>query len=145
VSVEPSTVLLIQVRRESYVEIDAIDDVNQNTGRDVLTEDLRHMCLYHELGPEYWWRYITQFDTFCLTNGNLQECAEHTLLSIGVDVTVINNCITNSYDHPNPDVCTKNKYFEKEFQTAQEELPYLYPSVMINKFMYRVNRLIFKS
>jgi hypothetical protein len=103
-------------------------------------EDLRQLCLFHEFSPASWWTYVMNYDTFCLTDGSMEECSKHSLLSIGIDWNVLTSCVKRSFDEFNLDTCTTNSLLESQFTLLQQDGLLIFPSASINNYTIRVGR-----
>lgn len=139
VSVEENTVLLIQV---SYLDLPIFtnpDDNRDNTGADVLKEDLRQKCVLKLYNQQTWWKYVTHYDDFCLTGGKMQSCSEKILNSMKISVDAVNKCVEDSFDTRKSDNCKSNRLFDEEEKAMDKDGVFLFPSIIINGFAYRVN------
>mmetsp|Transcript_9922 Transcript_9922/g.8452 ORF Transcript_9922/g.8452 Transcript_9922/m.8452 type:complete len:222 (-) Transcript_9922:71-736(-) len=124
----------------TYCTIDPDGDEMPNTGRDVLLEDLRQMCIWKKFGPIFWWRYILNYDSFCMINGNIRQCSEDALKGSDIPVQDIDDCVENSFAGPsNYQSCHRNKYLEEESFEVQLKGVFLFPGVTVNDFTYRGN------
>ena len=68
----------------------------------------------------------------------MHDCAMHGLTDLHMDKDDIQSCIDASFDNKDPALCTKNKYFEREEKAMETDGVFLFPSVIINGFTYRV-------
>jgi len=115
-----------------------------NTGADVVQEDLRQLCLYKEYGISYWWKYVLDFEVGCLYGQSLLECSAKLLQSMKVSQSVIDRCVVNSYRSSNgqeagPNNCDSNILLDQEQDAMTKDGVFMFPSVIINGFMYRGN------
>jgi len=137
VSVEEDIVPLIQVFL-LFKKIYSQDGDNPNNGANVLIEDLRQMCILHEISPEAWWGYMQNYDDFCLTDGDMDRCSQQIMLTIGVTADEVNACVQRSFDVYDLKKCTRNKFLEAEEQAMIGDNVYIFPDVVINNFTFRV-------
>lgn len=115
------------------------DGDNPNNGANVLIEDLRQMCILHEISPEAWWGYMQNYDDFCLTDGDMDRCSQQIMLTIGVTADEVNACVQRSFDVYDLKKCTRNKFLEAEEQAMIGDNVYIFPDVVINNFTFRGN------
>lgn len=75
------------------------DGVGPKTGRDVVIEDLRQLCIHKltEGAKDYkaWFRYMSHYDPLC---ENVDECIQNTIKLSGLDEKKINKCMDDSFD-----------------------------------------------
>ena len=65
-------------------------------GRDVVLEVVRQLCI-HQAGPQYWWRYIRQFQKTCFQQTtNLTLCSQEQVDRMGIPD--IEGCVSKSFD-----------------------------------------------
>jgi len=109
-------------------------------GSDVVIENLRQRCIF-QVGnysyPEKWWDYVSAWQTKCGNNGSTwtQECSDSILKNLGVDSSLVSNCIDNSggtTSGPNP-------LLEMETASLAQYGVFALPTVLINSRIYRGN------
>jgi len=115
------------------------DDNRDNTGADVLQEDLRQRCIYKLYNQQTWWKYVTQYDDYCLTGGRMQDCGANILNSMKVSVDAVNKCVQDSFDTRDIKTCRSNRFLDEEEKAMDKDGVFLFPSVIINGFAYRGN------
>jgi len=115
------------------------DEHRDNTGKDVLLEDLRQKCIIKLYNVDTWWKYVTHYDDFCLTGGRMQSCSENALSSMKINPDTIDKCVKDSFDTKNADTCNSNKFFDEEEKAMEKDGVFIFPSVIINGFAYRGN------
>lgn len=106
-------------------------------GSQVLLEDLRQLCLFNH-NQDAWWAYFASFNKSCLNTAYLQQCSHEAIKNIGVSVSTINDCVTDSFG--GGDIAkAENKIFAKESEAMKANMIRLWPTLLINKQMYRGN------
>lgn len=115
------------------------DGLKDNTGADVLLEDLRQVCILNSVSEEAWWTYMTHFDTFCLEDGELEKCSDIAMAGAGISKAMVNDCVKNLFDSRNPEKCKTNKYLDEQEALMREEAVYIFPDVTIQNFAFRGN------
>ena len=136
--VEEFTVLLIQVQSRNFILFKKEDAEKKNTGKSVILEDLRQMCVLKKYSKDTWEKYMSNYDSFCITDMDMDACGNTMLALISIDPEVIDQCVKKSFDIPDYNKCTKNTYLDQEQQLAAEEGVYMFPSLSINGAFYRV-------
>jgi len=112
----------------------------ENTGADVVQEDLRQLCLYNEYGIKSWWQYVLSFEVDCIFGQDLKQCSDNLMKSLRVDQSVIDRCVARSYvGGSGPKDCKSNSLLDREQETMIKDGVFMFPSVIINGFMYRGN------
>jgi len=86
-----------------------------------------------------WWQYLSKYDSFCITAGDMNICGRNSLLDLGLDYQVIQRCVNQTFDTSDPTNCKKNKMLDEEETAMQKDDVTFYPSVSINGFSYRVS------
>lgn len=110
-------------------------------GKDVVTENLRQLCVYKVANdsnkPWVWWDYVTDFHIRCPMNEKKynQECAEKVISSLGISVDKVRDCMGN------PDAESNNPLLKSEQdaqvgQGARGDVTIL-PTLIINNRQYR--------
>jgi len=110
-----------------------------NNGRDVLYEDLRQMCIISEYGIDAWWSYIQAYEEACLQGHDMKACSEDVLNGLRMGSTDIDFCVKRSFDNPDPNKCTYNRFLDAEALAMEKDGVLIFPSVFINGFAYRGN------
>ena len=109
------------------------------TGRDVIYEDIRQLCLFSLTSAtnyRKWFNYQSEYYKMCSTNLFSSTCSKDVLKKIGVDVEKIEKCVNDSFEGDDHNVAD-NKLLRNEVQAWREvNLPY-YPSIIINEQVYR--------
>lgn len=114
------------------------DAERPNTGADVITEDLRQMCILKKYSQEKWLQYINSYDVFCLTSGDMGKCANFALMMAGIPLEDINACVDGSFDAPaKSDACSKNTLLDSEHRLMREDDVWSFPGATINGLLYR--------
>jgi len=68
------------------------------TGKDVILEDLRQMCIW-KLSKGLWWQYVTTFEKICKKEPNMRQCGTEILSAITIlmQSQEITRCIEQSW------------------------------------------------
>jgi len=73
------------------------DGAGPITGRDVVLENLRQVCIFKS-NSKKWWDYMSNFRSLCLdSNVNIINCSYRTMEKVGVKVSEIETCYNNSF------------------------------------------------
>jgi len=113
------------------------DGERDNTGADVLMEDLRQICLFSEYANTTYMDYMTHYDTFCLKQGKMEACGNSILKLVGADPDVIQRCINSYFDTRDPKNCRSNTYFDREAEAMLKDGVFYTPYININGMPYR--------
>mmetsp|Transcript_19009 Transcript_19009/g.26326 ORF Transcript_19009/g.26326 Transcript_19009/m.26326 type:complete len:693 (-) Transcript_19009:189-2267(-) len=123
-----------------YCASDPDDDLEKGyTGRDVVLENLRQLCVYQEANasgtPWLWWDYVSHFSSRCKMDQVLfnTQCAEPIITGVGLDLGKVQQCMGQ------PDGEHAILDFEKEKQVGDGERGdvTINPTVIINERHYR--------
>ncbi|CAM6098901.1 unnamed protein product [Calypogeia fissa] len=110
-------------------------------GKDVVTENLRQLCVYKVTNdvqkPWTWWDYVTDFQIRCPMKENKYSdaCAEEVISSLGLSVADVKKCMGD----PNADADNPILKGEQDAQVghgARGDVTIL-PTLMINERQYR--------
>jgi len=113
------------------------DQERDNTGADVLLEDLRQVCLFNEYSDEIYLAYMLNYDTFCLKHGKMKDCGNKMVQSVGADVDRINRCVNGYFDTKDPQSCNSNYYFDREAEAMARDGVFYTPYININGMPFR--------
>jgi len=113
------------------------DEIRENTGADVLLEDLRQVCLFNEYSSDTYISYMLNYDTFCLRQGKMKDCGSMMVKWVGADVERIDRCINGYFDTKNPNNCNSNYYFDQEAIAMAKDGVFYTPYININGMAYR--------
>ena len=110
------------------------------TGRDVLKEDLKQICIWKNYNNK-WWQYVLDYaqSPLCVTNLS-SICINQIIQKNDIDSEVIDNCYNSSFETDNYYLSDNTLYKE---QTNQMEISgvRLFPTAVINQMIYRVIEL----
>jgi len=110
-----------------------------NTGKDVLMEDLRQLCLIRTYQKEIWWQYATHYEESCIFGNDMKDCSQKIMEQIYVDPADVERCVQYSFDNSDLSKCTSNMLFDQERVAMTSDGVFIVPSVVINGFQYRGN------
>jgi len=107
-------------------------------GADVVKENIRQDCVWRVVNAtsqQYrWWSYVNGFQTSCSGSKATwtQDCARQVLQQSGINVNLVETCVTNSGSVING----TNAVLEQILADQQEYGIFLLPQVLINKATY---------
>ena len=96
------------------------DDGNKKiTGRDIVYENLRQICIHRTLEKKFWWDYMINFKEICISD-NTQTiksttCYQSVFKKVNIDEVLIKKCIDDSFVGPDP-LSSDNKILNGERQ-----------------------------
>lgn len=115
------------------------------SGREIIFEDLRQMCIYkmyYEENKKIWWDYMKVLHRLCYGNVNI-ECSDKAHKEIGIDASKTKECMVKSFSQSlsqsklwqSKD--TLNFFIEDEMAYMAKYGPSLFPGIVINNQTYR--------
>ena len=121
------------------------DDDGPLTGRDILDEDLRQLCMY-QVDPSLYFDYMSNYDYNCLEKkGDAHECYESVLHKLGGDVetnkAAIKRCVDNSFEGGQDRLLDNNSLLEVQRKTFKRRGIQVWPSIVLDGSLYRGNVL----
>jgi uncharacterized protein YneF (UPF0154 family) len=119
-----------------YCAEDPDGDGNQ-TGKDVLIEDIRQLCIWKQ-SPEQWWQYVLAFadDKACL---KLNATAiQKITTAVGINSQNIQNCYEASFEDTDPNTAD-NSYLKDEKSKMSSLQTHVFPAATINDASYKGN------
>lgn len=109
------------------------------TGRDIVLEDLRQLCVFKQTEREknykVWFDYIKQLNSTCVV-GITTQCAEEALKEADIDKSKLDLCIQDSVQGSNI-LLHDNKLLAEERVAWNSSGIAFYPSITINNQTYR--------
>eukprot|EP01017_Pseudomicrothorax_dubius_P025019 TRINITY_DN2666_c0_g2_i4.p1 TRINITY_DN2666_c0_g2~~TRINITY_DN2666_c0_g2_i4.p1 ORF type:complete len:467 (-),score=91.83 TRINITY_DN2666_c0_g2_i4:111-1511(-) len=111
------------------------DDSGPASGRQVVMEDLRQMCIFEKY-PALWWDYMEGFGNTCLDEFQT-TCYKRVLEAVGISNDVIEQCIKESFKGEL--VRSDNDKLEKERELFKNMNIPFWPALIINQVTYRGN------
>ncbi|OMJ93128.1 hypothetical protein SteCoe_3945 [Stentor coeruleus] len=114
-------------------------DNGPRTGREIVLENLRQICLYNYLTDQkklnLWWDYIKKFKGCTGDNFNT-KCSDTILNIIGIKTKIIQECIDNSV--LGSDIKINDNFLLKQERKAMLDRGiFFYPSLIINNQTFR--------
>ena len=113
------------------------------SGRDVIQEDLRQMCLLDtikksdsDFSYDNFFGYLKSFSELCSTKLNDKKCSEGIMKSFGFNVKEVERCVKESFEIGSTNLAA-NKHLDKEIEFWHSNGLHVYPAVMINHYLYR--------
>lgn len=114
-------------------------DNGPRTGREIVIENLRQICLYNYLTGQkkvnLWWDYIKGFKE-CTGNNFNTKCSDNSLKLIGIKTSIIQECIDNSVLGPDIKI-NDNSLLRLEREAMLARGIFFYPSLIINNQTFR--------
>ncbi|CAD8098134.1 unnamed protein product [Paramecium sonneborni] len=104
------------------------------TGREVIMEDLRQLCILQQNDLITWWNYMILFNQFCFND--YQDCPSTIMKSISINETKINYCITDSFTG-NDTLYDDNIILKEQRQQIMRNHQVYWPSLFINGEFYK--------
>lgn len=109
------------------------------TGRDVMFEDLRQLCiykLYSKNDYKQWFHYQKEYYLSCGLEAFSTTCSRKLMNKIGVSFTEVQTCVDNSFEGKNPALDDNSILRNQMDAWLDVNIPY-YPSIVINEQIYR--------
>ncbi|CAG9311672.1 unnamed protein product [Blepharisma stoltei] len=114
------------------------DGNGPRTGRDVVIENLRQICIYKqtENDQDYslWFKYMKSYNTTC---EDMEACTEKFLKDAGIDHKKIKKCMDDSFIGNKRPILDDNTLLRDEFNTWGKLGLSFYPALIVNNFTYR--------
>lgn len=110
------------------------------TGRDVLKEDLREICVYKQAleakhSYDVWFDYVKALNSTC-TEGINEECSYAAMDKVGANAKNAKECVTRSFLGGNPALDDNTLLREQRLAWSESNLQFN-PAVIINNQTYR--------
>jgi hypothetical protein len=122
-----------------YCSLDP-DGNGDRTGRDVMYEDLRQLCIYQQArsSSDYslWFRYQSEYFSQCSMELFVKECSEKVMSMLKISPSAIQQCVDNSFESDDQ-IRSDNRLLKSHFDYLRENLMPFYPSIVINEQIYR--------
>lgn len=117
------------------------DDSGPLTGRDILREDLRQLCLA-DLSIEAWFQYMSQYDPKCpyQDGAKMDDCFKKGMKNLKFTPKEIDECVNLSFEGPN-ELLDDNWRLRKQRTFFKRRGIQIWPSIVLNGFLYRGNVL----
>lgn len=106
------------------------DGAGPLTGKHVVLEDLRQICVYQQ-DKEKWWDYIQEMNRTCPTSKFGSDCYKTALSESEIDLEKTAKCMDNSFSTPG-NYSTDNKLLKKERNELIKAGIFFFPVVIIN-------------
>jgi len=100
------------------------------TGKHVVLEDLRQICVYQQ-DKGKWWDYIQEMNRTCPTSKIGTDCYENALSESDIDAKKVENCMESSFSQSG-NYSTDNKLLKKERDELIKAGIFFFPAVIIN-------------
>lgn len=117
------------------------DATGDLTGRDVVKENLRQVCLYRELvahnTTDTWWKYVSLFETECslATQWRTSDCGDNIIRRLGQNLDEVNTCINQA--PLAADTSVEHPVIRDEMLAFQRAGIFALPTIVINEEHYR--------
>jgi len=100
------------------------------TGKHVVLEDLRQICLYRE-AKESWWNYIQLMNKTCPTNTFDSDCYKGVFQASGINSEKVEKCMENSFSLPG-NYSSDNNLLKNERNELIKAGIFFFPAVIVN-------------
>ena len=108
------------------------------TGKEVVLEDLRQICLY-TLNNVTWWNYAVQFSKQCINSTDLETCSQKIYSKLGFDKVKVDKCVRDSFGNSD-NTENDNSVLAQERSLFLGEGIQIWPSIRVNNITYRVKK-----
>jgi pentatricopeptide repeat domain-containing protein 1 len=116
----------------------ASPDSETVTGKDLVQEDLRQMCVHRWATAQnqagLWWRYIVKLGEECSKASRTSECSFAAMAKLRIDGDAIARCVQESGGHGRDD--NENSLYEQEIKFGKSLGLMSVPRVFINEQPY---------
>ncbi|CAG9335006.1 unnamed protein product [Blepharisma stoltei] len=122
-----------------YCSPDPDEGYGPLTGRDVLDESLRQLCINKAniKNQKVWWDYIRGFYEMCGSDKNFtKKCSEKAMERVKIDKYSIEECVASSFSISNW-VYSDNSLLDDEKYALADSGILFYPAIVINNQVYR--------
>ena len=110
------------------------------TGREIVMEDLRQLCIYKQTRDEedenIWWDYVEVFSKSCVDRDFNKECSEKAMKKVDIDPNQIDKCVRDSFDGPDEKL-DDNWLLRAQRDKLLSSGVIFYPSIIINNQTFR--------
>jgi len=111
------------------------------TGRDVVLEDLRQLCLLSsfansEFKYPYWFQYMAKYNSTCRSNIT-ESCSYSIMQEIPGSVAAVQQCIRDSAKDSGDLTLVDNTLLRKEVRYLSGMTSSIYPAMILNNHTYR--------
>lgn len=116
------------------------------SGADVVTENLRQICIWNQAQATYasdygmkWWNYADLFSARCTTPATWsQACSEAQMQAVGIDVSAVRACVLDSNSTVNVQTGDfTNKLLQEQINLRNEMAIAVLPSAVVNDIVLR--------
>ena len=111
------------------------------SGRMVVQENLRQMCMFEQLenDSDYsrWFLFQKDFATTCISNKFNKECSIELMKDYNFDTEKVENCYKKSFIKGFEDSLGQNTALDLEFEIWKGNGLHFYPALIINGQLYR--------
>ena len=115
------------------------DGNGAGTGRDIVMEDLRQICIYKHFQKD-WWDYMILFDENCFKPQVEKDCSKDMMKKINIDHNAIKKCVDDSFMNKNYNYLTDdNSILKQEREIIERNGVLFWPSISINNMPFRGN------
>ena len=108
------------------------------SGRDVLMEDLRQICIFKEAGKQktysMWFDYMSKYETTC--SDFSENCAVNVMQKVGIITSIITSCVENSFTGSDQYIDDNRLFSEERILSYQFPLIFT-PAIFLNSVLYR--------
>ncbi|CAG9319677.1 unnamed protein product [Blepharisma stoltei] len=123
-----------------YCAVDP-DNLGPISGRFVVEEDLREICLYSVVSTskqyDLWFKYIKDYHKLCRSSFS-NDCSKDLMNNLGLDYNQVQNCLRTSTEG-NSIYINDNTLLRNERNRWKQSGIQFYPAIVINNQTYRGN------
>lgn len=106
------------------------DGTGPLTGKHIVFEDLRQICIYKE-DKEKWWDYIQEMNKTCPTSKFNTNCYRNAISESEIDAQKIEKCMNESFSMPG-NHSSDNKLLKKERDELIKAGIFFFPAIIVN-------------
>eukprot|EP01017_Pseudomicrothorax_dubius_P031965 TRINITY_DN4135_c0_g1_i3.p1 TRINITY_DN4135_c0_g1~~TRINITY_DN4135_c0_g1_i3.p1 ORF type:complete len:447 (-),score=95.84 TRINITY_DN4135_c0_g1_i3:63-1403(-) len=106
------------------------------SGRDVVAEDLRQLCIWN-VSSDLWWSYMSEFGSRCSEHFP-RDCAHRIMEEVGIDTRAVDSCIEKSWNGADPLLGRNDRLRISRRYFRRMKIPF-WPAIIINNVTYRGN------
>jgi hypothetical protein len=111
-----------------------------NSGRDIIYENLRQLCIYkgtsRKPNPNLWWQYVSAFYETCPQDEFGQRCSEKAMEKVNIKPKDIDKCVRSSFEGKDETLADNTFLREEKFGMIEKGVIF-YPAIYINNQNFR--------
>lgn len=116
--------------------------VGSLTGRMVIEEDLRQLCILQSVKSEksdysLFFDYLSKFGKSCSGKNFSKDCSVKSMKSVGVNYNSVSSCVDNSFSGTGTYTLQENSKLDSESSYWNDYGLAFYPAILINEQVYK--------